>query len=187
MKTSLVALLCLSSTSLMASEIACDYKSKIDTEFMGTISSSKNYNQKSYPYVKDTRICIVKMDVKIHNTWYPTEAEYVFGPDMTEVDACKRAEIRAKESILRKIVPEKLNRILNQNCVTKTESGDLKQSPIVGGKLPEVSGKGSWTESAWKSVYSSVTKGCFPSGGNKKITLANGTTKWFYKEVCRTK
>lgn len=79
MKTSLVALLCLSSTSLMASEIACDYKSKVDTEFMGTISSSKNYNQKSYPHVDDTRICIVKMDVKIHNAWYPTEAEYVFG------------------------------------------------------------------------------------------------------------
>ena len=47
------------------------------------------------------------MDVKIHNAWYPTEAEYVFGPDMTEVDACKRAEIRAKESILRQVVPEK--------------------------------------------------------------------------------
>jgi len=152
MKTSLVALLCLSSTSLMASEIACDYKSKVDTEFMGTISSSKNYNQKSFAYIDDTRICIVKMDIKIHNTWYPTEAEYIFGPDMT-----------------------------------KTESGDLKQSPIVGGKLPEVSCKGSWTESAWKSVYSSVTKGCFPAGDNKKITLANGTTKWFYKEVCKTK
>ena len=66
MKTSLVALLCLSSTSLMASEIACDYKSKIDTEFMGTISSSKNYNQKSYPYVKDTRICILTSILTIH-------------------------------------------------------------------------------------------------------------------------
>ena len=186
MKTSLVALLCLSSTSLMASEIACDYKSKVDTEFMGTISSSKNYNQKSYPHVDDTRICIVKMDVKIHNAWYPTKAEYVFGPDMTEVDACKRAEIRAKESILRQVVPEKLNRIINQNCVTKTESGDLKQSPTVGEKLPKVSGKGSWIESAWKSVYLPVSHGCLPAR-NKQITLANGKKMSVYKEVCRAK
>ena len=141
MKKFLVPLLCLSSGTVLASESNCDYKTNVNTDFQGTISSSKNYNQKSYPYVKDTRICIVKMDVNIYNAWYPTEAEYVFGPDMTEADACKRAEIRAKESILRKIVPEKLNRILNQNCVTKTESGDLKQSPTVGGKLPKVSGE----------------------------------------------
>lgn len=186
MKKFLVPLLCLSSGTVLASESNCNYKTNVNTDFQGTISSSKNYNQKSYPYVKDTRICIVKMDVNIYNAWYPTEAEYVFGPDMTEADACKRAEIRAKESILRQVVPEKLNRIINQNCVTKTESGDLKQSPTVGGKLPKVSGKGSWIESAWKSVYLPVSHGCLPAR-NKQITLANGKKMSVYKEVCRAK
>ena len=63
MKKFLVPLLCLSSGAVLASESNCDYKTNVNTDFQGTISSSKNYNQKSYPYVDDTRICIVEMDV----------------------------------------------------------------------------------------------------------------------------
>ena len=190
MKTSLVALLCLSSTSLMASEIACDYKSKVDTEFMGTISSSKNYNQKSYPYVDDTRICIVEMDVRINKDWYPTSGTYVFGPDMTETAACKRAEIRAKETNLRKIVPEKLNRTSKQNCAVYVKTVPVKKVPIpkVEIKKVDVYSSGTWRESGWKNVYTPVSKGCMVAKlipttvvkiGNQRVAA--------YKEVCRIK
>jgi len=182
-KKFLVPLLCISSGAVLASEISCDYKSNVDTEFMGTISSSKNYNQKAFSYVDDTRKCVVKMDVNIYNVWYSTTGQYIFGPDMTEVDACKRAEIKAKETVLRQIVPEKLNRKLNQNCVTRITSGPVQTAP----KNPEKNNsQGSWVESGWKSVYLPVTKGCHPVD-NREIRLANGTAKWVYREVCRTK
>ena len=83
MKKFLVPLLCLSSGTVLASESNCNYKTNVNTDFQGTISSSKNYNQKSHPYVDDTRICIVEMDVRINKAWYPTSGTYVFGPDMT--------------------------------------------------------------------------------------------------------
>ena len=129
MKKFLVPLFCLSSGAVLASESNCDYKTNVNTDFQGTITSSKNYNKSTYPHVEDTRKCIVKLDVKINKSWYPTSGTYVFGPDMTETSACKRAEVRAKESILREIVPEKLNRTLNQNCVVNVKTIPVKKVP----------------------------------------------------------
>ena len=190
MKKFLVPLLCLSSGTVLASESNCNYKTNVNTDFQGTISSSKNYNQKSYPYVDDTRICIVEMDVRINKDWYPTSGTYVFGPDMTETAACKRAEIRAKETILREIVPEKLNRTMNQNCAVYVKTVPVKKVPIpkVEIKKVDVYSSGTWRESGWKNVYTPVSKGCMVAKlipttvvkiGNQRVAA--------YKEVCRIK
>ena len=67
MKKFLIPLLCLSSGTVLASESNCDYKTVVNTDFQGTITSSKNYNKTTYPHVEDTRKCIIKLDVKINN------------------------------------------------------------------------------------------------------------------------
>ena len=190
MKKFLVPLFCLSSGAVLASESNCDYKTNVNTDFQGTITSSKNYNKSTYPHVEDTRKCIIKLDVKINKSWYPTSGTYVFGPDMTETSACKRAEVRAKESILREIVPEKLNRTLNQNCVVNVKTIPVKKVPdekkkvVIEKSSTQVFGQ--WKESGWKSVYSPVTKGCM---GAKLIpttvVVINGQKVAAYKEVCK--
>jgi hypothetical protein len=108
-------LLCVLSSTAMADE-SCGYKFDVNTKFEGVIQSSKNYDKKASDYVDDTRKCVVSMDLKIFNKWYPAAGTYIFGPDMTQNEACKRAEISAKEDILRKNVPEKLNKNAQSNC-----------------------------------------------------------------------
>ena len=190
MKKFLVPLFCLSSGAVLASESNCDYKTNVNTDFQGTITSSKNYNKSTYPHVKDTRKCIIKLDVKINKSWYPTSGTYVFGPDMTETSACKRAEVRAKESILREIVPEKLNRTLNQNCVVNVKTIPVKKVPdekkkvVIEKSSTQVFGQ--WKESGWKSVYSPVTKGCMVAKLiPTTVVVINGQKVAAYKEVCK--
>ena len=190
MKKFLVPLFCLSSGAVLASESNCDYKTNVNTDFQGTITSSKNYNKSTYPHVEDTRKCIIKLDVKINKSWYPTSGTYVFGPDMTETSACKRAEVRAKESILREIVPEKLNRTLNQNCVVNVKTIPVKKVPdekkkvVIEKSSTQVFGQ--WKESGWKSVYSPVTKGCMVAKLiPTTVVVINGQKVAAYKEVCK--
>ena len=77
----------------VASANECKYSSDVDTSFEGVISKSQNYDKKTYPYIDDTRKCVISMDVKINDKWYPTSGTYVFGPDHAENDACKNAEV----------------------------------------------------------------------------------------------
>ena len=192
MKKFLVPLFCLSSGAVLASESNCDYKTNVNTDFQGTITSSKNYNKSTYPHVEDTRKCIVKLDVKINKSWYPTSGTYVFGPDMTETSACKRAEVRAKESILREIVPEKLNRTLNQNCVVNVKTIPVKKVPdekkkvVIEKSSTQVFGQ--WKESGWKNVYSPVTRGCMVAKLiPTTVVVINGQRVAAYKELCRVR
>ena len=203
MKKFLVPLLCLSSGVVLASESNCDYKTNVNTDFQGTISSSKNYSKSTYVHVDDTRKCIVKLDVKINKSWYPTSGTYVFGPDMTETSACKRAEVRAKESILREIVPEKLNRTLNQNCAVNVRTIPVKKVPTEKKEIPDETKKvmaekqinemlrvpsSEWKESGWKNVYSPVTKGCMVAKSiPTTIVVINGRRMAAYKELCRVR
>ena len=203
MKKFLVPLLCLSSGAVLASESNCDYKTNVNTDFQGTISSSKNYSKSTYTHIEDTRKCIVKLDVKINNSWYPTSGTYVFGPDMTETSACKRAEVRAKESILREVVPEKLNRTLNQNCAVNVKTIPVKKVPDEKRELPDKVKKvmaekqinkmmkgpyGEWKESGWKNVYSPVTKGCMVAKLiPTTVVVINGQRVAAYKELCRVR
>ena len=203
MKKFLVPLLCLSSGVVLASESNCDYKTNVNTDFQGTISSSKNYSKSTYVHVDDTRKCIVKLDVKINKSWYPTSGTYVFGPDMTETSACKRAEVRAKESILREIVPEKLNRTLNQNCAVNVKTIPVKKVPDEKEEVPNKTKKdmaekqinkmmrvpsSEWKESGWKNVYSPVTKGCMVAKSiPTTIVVINGRRMAAYKELCRVR
>ena len=114
MKYIMIPALCLLSGVASANE--CNYKTDVDTTFEGVITKSQNYDKKTYPYVDDTRKCVVSLDVKIKDKWYPTSGTYIFGPNMAENKACKNAEVVAKEDILRTTVPEKLNKKTEQKC-----------------------------------------------------------------------
>ena len=114
MKYIMIPALCLLSGVASANE--CKYKTDVDTTFEGVITKSQNYDKKTYPYVDDTRKCVVSLDVKIKDKWYPTSGTYIFGPNMAENKACKNAEVVAKEDILRTTVPEKLNKKTEQKC-----------------------------------------------------------------------
>ena len=189
MKKFLIPLLCLSSGTVLASESNCDYKTVVNTDFQGTITSSKNYNKTTYPHVEDTRKCIIKLDVKINKAWYPTSGTYIFGPDMTENAACKRADVRAKESILREVVPENLNRTMNQNCAVHVRTVPVKKAPVLKVQIKKVANRsnGMWRESGWKNIYTPLTKGCIHSNTQSKVVWINGKKQFAYKEVCRVK
>jgi len=112
----------------VASANECKYTTDVDTSFEGVISKSQNYDKKTYPHIEDTRKCVVNLDVEIENKWHPTSGSYIFGPDVSENEACKNAEMVAKENILRTTVPEKLNKKMEQNC--KVSVGEVSSKPV---------------------------------------------------------
>ena len=88
---------------------ACDYQSEETVKFQGHIESVRYMDKKVYPYHDDTRKCIVEIESRIEGEWYPSSAQYVFGPDMSEDNACGLAENRAKVKVMREIIPETLS------------------------------------------------------------------------------
>ena len=68
------------------------------------------------PKVKDIQNCKVSIEARVDGKWYPSKGEYMFGPDMSQMDACAHAEDRAKKGIMREIIPETLKSEKSLNC-----------------------------------------------------------------------
>ena len=111
-----VVLLLLSSTAF--ADVPCNYKVDDSVVYKGSIESvrlvSKSVEQ--IPKVKDIRKCMVSIEARVDGKWYPSKAEYMFGPDMSQVDACTHAEDRAKKHVMREQIPETLTSKKNLNC-----------------------------------------------------------------------
>ena len=119
---SLSAILLLSTCANPApAETPCDYDSSISTQYTKTIQKTTDYKKRVFPYVEDTRKCVINMNVTIDGKSYPTMGDFVFGPDISENSACKNAENRAKEMIIRKVSPEVLSANTDMKCTVKTE------------------------------------------------------------------
>ena len=119
---SLSAILLLSTCANPApAETPCDYDSSISTQYTKTIQKTTDYKKRVFPYVEDTRKCVINMNVTIDGKTYPTMGDFVFGPDISENSACKNAENRAKEMIVRKVSPEVLSANTDMKCTVKTE------------------------------------------------------------------
>jgi len=84
----------------------CEYTHQVGGNFTHKIESMTNYQRKVFPYVEDTRACVVSMNVTIEGIEYHTKGKFVFGPDQTETNACMHAEVRAKENIIKQVSPE---------------------------------------------------------------------------------
>lgn len=124
----------------------CEYDKTVETNWTQHIEKTSNIDKKVFPYVEDTRKCIMSMDVTIDGTTYPTEGSYVFGPDMTENDACDQATVKAKKNIISEVSPEILSAKTEMNCTTKNpvvvEANPIVESSpvetVIQEGLPEV-------------------------------------------------
>ena len=106
----------LSSTAL--AEIPCDYKVNDNIIYEGKIESVRLVSKsvEKVPKVKDIRKCMVSIEARVDGAWHPSKGEYMFGPDMSQMDACNHAEDRAKKGIMREIIPETLKSEKKLNC-----------------------------------------------------------------------
>ena len=113
----IVTLFCtlLTSTAL-ATETPCDYTTKTKVVYEGSIESVRVVKKDVQKYVEDTRKCTMNIEARIKGVWYPSTANYIFGPDMSEIDACSLAENRAKTKVMRTIIPETLKSENNLKC-----------------------------------------------------------------------
>ena len=113
----IVTLFCtlLTSTAL-ATETPCDYTTKTKVVYEGSIESVRVVNKDVQKYVEDTRKCTMNIEARIKGKWYSSTGNYIFGPDMTELDACSLAENRAKTKVMRTIIPETLKSEKNLKC-----------------------------------------------------------------------
>ena len=113
----LITLVCtLLTTTALATETPCDYKSKDNIIYEGSIESIRVIKKDVKKYVEDTRKCSMNIEALIKSKWYPSTGSYIFGPDMSELDACSLAENRAKTKVMRTIIPETLKSEKNLKC-----------------------------------------------------------------------
>ena len=113
----IVTLVCtLLTSTAFATETPCDFKSKDELIYEGSIESIRVIKKNVQKYVEDTRKCTINIEARIKGKWYPSTANYIFGPDMSEVDACSLAENRAKVKVMRTIIPETLKSEKNLKC-----------------------------------------------------------------------
>ena len=117
---------------------SCDYDHKINSKYTKTITSTKNFNRKVFPYIEDTRKCVISMEVLIDKKWYNTNGMFTFSPDMSENKACKNAEQRAKEKIIRKVSPEVLTAKTDMVCVQEKTKIVKNQSKVQNEPIPKI-------------------------------------------------
>ncbi len=111
-----IVLTLLSSTAL--AETPCDYKVNNTTTYKGSIESVRLISKdiQANPKIKDIRKCVVDIEARVDGKWHPSKGEYMFGPDMSQVDACTHAENRAKKKVMREIIPETMTSEKNLKC-----------------------------------------------------------------------
>ena len=77
-------------------ESECEYIDMTHVKTIGNIEQTRNYEQETAHYAEEKRVCAVKIDVKIGKNWVKTQDFYVFGPEMSQNDACNKAKDKAK-------------------------------------------------------------------------------------------
>ena len=118
-------------------EAPCDYDQQVMSNWQHSIEAVQNIDKKVFPYIDDTRKCVMKMDVTINGVEHYTSGDYVFGPDATENYACEQATIKAKKEIISKVSPEVLTSKTEMNCsVRKTKEPVLAQSDTLPTHTP---------------------------------------------------
>ena len=140
--TSCVLIASISGCHPAFADVPCEYDKTVETNWTQQIEKTSNIDKKVFPYVEDTRKCIMSMDVTINGTTYPTEGTYVFGPDMTENDACEQATVKAKKKVISEVSPEVLTAKTEMNCSTKdpvqiTEA-QPEETPVIQEGVPVV-------------------------------------------------
>ena len=141
-----IGILGLASCNYAVADSPCDYVKDVQTNWTQQIEKTSNIDRKVFPYVEDTRKCVMSMDVTINGQTYPAEGSYVFGPDMTENDACDNATVNAKKSIISEVSPEVLTAKTEMNCSTKPQESvqvveSLPQESVIEEGVPVITEK----------------------------------------------
>ena len=136
----------LASCNYAVADTPCDYVKDVQTNWTQQIEKTENIERNVFPYVEDTRKCVMSMDVTINGQTYPAEGSYVFGPDMTENDACDSATVNAKKSIISQVSPEILSAKTEMNCSTKPQENvqvveSLPQESVIQEGVPVITEK----------------------------------------------
>ena len=107
------------STLLTTSALAdapCNFDSKSKVIYEGKLESVRLIKKDISQYVEDTRKCSMSIEARVKGKWYPSKGSYIFGPDMSQMDACGLAENRAKVKVMREVIPETLTGEKNLKC-----------------------------------------------------------------------
>jgi hypothetical protein len=109
------------STLLTTSALAdapCNFDSKSKVIYEGKLESVRLIKKsiQANPQIKDVMKCVMSIEARVRGKWYPSKGEYMFGPDMSQEDACGLAENRAKVKVMREIIPETLKGEKNLKC-----------------------------------------------------------------------
>ena len=107
------------STLLTTSALAdapCNFNSKSKVVYEGKLESVRLIKKDISTHVEDTRKCTMSIEARVKGKWYPSKASYIFGPDMSQMDACGLAENRAKIKVMREVIPETLTGEKNLKC-----------------------------------------------------------------------
>jgi len=108
----------------------CNYTKDVQTNWKHEIQNTSNIQRNVSPYVENTRKCEMTMDVTIKGKTYPASGNYIFGPDMTENDACDQATIKAKKEIITIVSPEILTAKTQMNCSQKSKKLALQTTQV---------------------------------------------------------
>lgn len=105
----------------------CNYTKDVQTNWKHEIQNTSNIQRNVSPYVENTRKCEMTMDVTIKGKVYPASGSYIFGPDMTENDACDQATIKAKKEVITAVSSEILTSKTQMNCSQTNKKPVQKQ------------------------------------------------------------
>ena len=119
----LITFLCTLLTTTALADAPCNFNSKSKVVYEGKLESVRLIKKDISPHVEDTRKCTMSIEARVKGKWYPSKASYIFGPDMSQMDACGLAENRAKIKVMREVIPETLTGEKNLKCnLTKVKN-----------------------------------------------------------------
>ena len=101
-------------------DVNCEYSDNITAELTGQIDGIRNYQSKTKDYSEEKRICAVQFEAKIGKKWVKTRDFYVFGPDMSQSEACNKAKDKAKIAVLEQHGPQYITSNVRHYCEEKT-------------------------------------------------------------------
>ena len=107
-------------TDTNSTEVNCEYSDKTTAKLVGKIDGIRNFESKTKDYAEEKRICAVGFEAKIGKKWYKTRDFYVFGPDMSQSEACNKAKDRAKLKVLEQHSPQLVTSNVEHYCEEKT-------------------------------------------------------------------
>ena len=127
--TIIMLIIMLIATNAGSTEVNCEFSDKTTAELVGKIDGIRNFESKTADYAEEKRVCAVGFEAKIGKKWYKTRDFYVFGPDMSQSEACNKAKDKAKLKVLEQFAPQLVTSNVNHYCEEKTPE-KIVEAPV---------------------------------------------------------